>query len=299
MSLKDTCILICTFLALGGVYFFAEQPQQKVPTVAVQPAILRVAASDPAGALLLFRERLSASPKGLDSCHGFAHKIGHEAFAHLGLERALSVQDPLCVYGYLHGVLEAAYGDAAVAYTPEDIFAVCKNKGRCYHGMGHALMVQKGTLPESLAFFARFASEHARANCADGVFMHFFDTEDTGIPKVDPRDIVQNIAEFCTAQPSQFRKNCALYAPRIYNTELEQSFAACTQFSSVDLKKFCVMGAGIAYTKYNLSAPLSFRPFCEDSHIVDVTFPDMCLIGSERYLYYQGESTGDTVDAKE
>jgi hypothetical protein len=281
---------LCFFIANHDAFLVGKRMHGPALGSVVAPAILRIAMDDPGRAINTYKARLKEHPSLLDGCHGFAHKIGHTVYERFGIQQALAVQDPFCVYGYVHGVLESHFGERNGVYTHAEVVSVCGRSNACYHGIGHALMLSTRTVEDATHFCARFLQVRQRSNCADGVFMHIFDQEDTGIAHEQFVPKGMSMVTFCMRQPPAQRQNCALYLPRSLGADPLDVVKNCRMFSDEKLQSFCVIGAGIAYAKYHLSDPALVDSYCARVGQAVVEFGTSCRAGADRYRTYQNES---------
>lgn len=202
-----------------------------------------------------FKSILKENPKTSAVCHGIAHKLGHHAYKLYGLQNAMQYQNPMCGAGYIHGVIESHFGLFSKKLLSEDILSICTSDDeQCNHGIGHGLMVYtNNNIKESLAS-CDLLSNPGKSDCHDGVFMHVFDNEETGISKNIPE---RSLAEkLCEQFESQHMTSCYFYLPRIFTHDIEigsKTADMCMRIHntlSPRAHEICSYGAGISFEKY-------------------------------------------------
>jgi hypothetical protein len=185
-------------------------------------------------------------------CHGLAHKIGHAAYKEHGLD-ALEDADDICGSGYFHGVIEKHFENTAdVLSTFKDICDT--TNGRCFHGLGHGLMfANNNNLPESVALCNELDTRFQRVQCAEGVFMENFNSNQE-IHQTEYKD-PNNPFYPCNIQEQPYKAVCAFYAVRYYLDLHPNDYAGVVNWcNTVDQDSIdaCVKGIGSAITKLNI-----------------------------------------------
>ena len=234
---------------------------------------------------------LNAHPERLSSCHGILHRIGHEAFEHVGFDEAMRLSHPLCGGGYIHGVIQAKFGAMTVlrpSRIQSDIIEACGDSRNelCFHGIGHGLMVlYRNDISRSL-HACKGADLPGRIDCYDGVFMHVFDAEETGVLK----DIPERSLGFklCDSVERDMQPSCQFYAPRIFAHEASmtaKAVSACQAVSAIDDARVCALGTGHMFMKYLL--PNTERALDACSLFASATLRRECDTGVGMYRTLQ------------
>src|SRR5581483_5474721 len=97
---------------------------------------------DPRTALLLLNQLIRTNPKASLSCHLLAHEIGHKAYEkYKDFKKSIEYSLPVCNSGYFHGVVEDAFINQPDINVALKTLCSGVSENRCYHGIGHALMV--------------------------------------------------------------------------------------------------------------------------------------------------------------
>jgi hypothetical protein len=173
---------------------------------------------DPKKALELLKREIKSDRYLAKNCHSVAHQIGKSALKMYGsFAAATPYQDAICNSGFVHGVIEATFKDSRD--ISRDLNEVCKDatqnlytKWECFHGIGHGVMYYtNNNLPLSLQFCSSFKSDFERGNCANGVYMENFNSEQS----LHPSTFVKNDDLFypCFEPNSIDRDACFYYAP--------------------------------------------------------------------------------------
>lgn len=259
--------------------------------------LLTVLRSEPSTIFQTYNAYLTDHPERIIDCHGILHRIGHEAFEHLGWDEAMGIARPLCGGGYIHGVIEAKFGilaDLNPSSIDKEIAAACgdANNEVCYHGIGHGLMVlYHNTISQSLRA-CEAAPLPGRIDCYDGVFMHVFDAEETGIDKDIPERALG--VRLCEHVDVEQQASCQFYAPRIFArtpSMVHDAVALCQGIDHAENAKACAVGSGHMFMKYMLPDADAANEACR-------AFPQLslraeCNTGVRMYQTLQ-ESTGFT-----
>ncbi len=227
--------------------------------------IMLVNQQDPRVALEYLHRTSQTNPSLLRSCHSLVHEIGRSAYLRYGdFAKAMSYRNEECNSGYLHGVIEEA-----LAKSPDPlqkIKDICSSyKGEtylsweCYHGIGHGLMlVTDNELPLSIAYCKEFQTHFMKDNCANGVYMENFNTDQKIHLShyLDPHDPFVP----CETQPNEFRELCYIYAPvyflSLHPNQYDKALSWCLAVKNGN-RDACISGVGSQIMKeqlYNTSA---------------------------------------------
>jgi len=234
-----------------GYFEYQYYKLTNAETGRLEDRLIVVLKNDPDQLFVEFRKGVERHPQNLNVCHGIAHKLGHESYELYGFERSMQMAQSYCGAGFIHGLLESKLSSFT---DTDDISKLCKEKDeKCNHGIGHGLMVlTKNDFKEALTRCDTLLPG-ARSDCYDGVFMHIFDDEETGVSKDIPERAEG--AGLCSRVDVAYKKSCYFYVPRIYvndqnmNTE---SNDLCQKIKG-DYKKVCVFGSGVMFGKYIFS----------------------------------------------
>lgn len=270
-----------------------------------QDELLVLVRRDPQLAFARYRDILASEPLSYNTCHGIAHKMGHETFETFGFQKAMSFQDGLCGAGYVHGVIEARFGLLQEHDILKKLPTICDNDNRsCYHGIGHGLMVTTHLdIQRSLAY-CNLLPALGRRNCYDGVWMHIFDLEESGAPHADQNTAITLDAatvrarvSLCAHTQEPYKISCYFYLPRIYAHEVEASFSdfrtLCDQ-TEANYQRTCTAGVGHAFMKYHIAEPEISLSKCNAFETDD--FISACKEGGLLYYLFTTESTVPTAN---
>lgn len=243
-----------------------------------QNELLDLVKKDPIEAFQRYREILRLDPLSYNTCHGISHKMGHQAFITFGFDTAVQYQDALCGAGYIHGVIEAKFGLLRSVDLPEELQKVCVvGDGSCYHGIGHGLMVvTKLDIQKSLAYCDQLP-ELGRRNCYDGVWMHVFDLEETGMPRSgnaltqSDSKTESHFLALCHDADEKYKTSCYFYLPRIFAHTTEINFSSYSSLCALvpdTYRPLCTSGTGHSLMKYHIATPNAPLELCT-SFVVD------------------------------
>jgi len=267
--------------------------------VSYQDELVGLASSDPSLAFSRFNEILTDDPLSYNSCHGLAHQMGHATYEALGFEDAMGAQNALCGGGYIHGVLEAHFGllqEDALLRSVTDLCSPGANS--CYHGIGHGLMIALTLdVEKSLSYCDLLPGVGAR-NCYDGVWMHIFDLEESGVPKESDLYFSSSEGEaamaLCQNQDDIYKSSCYFYLPRILAHHDELAFSNSIELCDVvedDYQVACSAGTGHSNMKYHIADPNDSLRACED-YSSDLLI-QACKEGALLYYLYSIETSAD------
>lgn len=259
--------------------------------------LLTVLHSEPSKLFETYNAYLTAHPERIKDCHGILHRIGHEAFEHSDWDAAMSIARPMCGGGYIHGVIEAKFGllaELSPSSIRAEIAVACGDASNevCYHGIGHGLMVlYHNDISQSLRT-CEAAALPGRIDCYDGVFMHVFDAEETGIDKDIPERALG--VRLCEKFDPDKQPSCQFYAPRIFAripTMVHDAVALCQRIDHAENAKVCAVGSGHMFMKYMLPDAHAANEAC--ATFSQLSLRAECNMGVRMYQNLQ-ESTGFT-----
>ncbi len=229
-----------------------------------------VQAQDPRVAMAEMRKAVTGNPALTRSCHGIVHDIGHAAYEkYKDFGEAMQFQDEFCNSGYLHGIIEMHFAQSKNPIV--DLQTVCNpypigsfTSFECFHGIGHGLMYYTiNDLPKSLELCEKLQNEFAKSNCAGGVFMENFNTDQKDhISKyLDPKDPGQ----ICKIQDAKFKNACYVYAPiyylHLHKNNYTEALAWC-RTTEGGYQDACAEGVSSQAIKENIENPLLVEDAC-------------------------------------
>ncbi len=221
------------------------------------------------------------NPTSSNVCHGILHKLGHESFELYGFDKSMSFASPYCGSGFIHGILEAKFKTLDDSQILETIHTICEPMDQpCNHGIGHGLMILTHNKFETALSYCDKLEKEGQSDCFDGVFMHIFDNEETGISK-KIKERKENIS-LCERVDDHYKKSCYFYVPRIYAREEKSEINSqklCNQVKG-EYHILCVVGAGTMFGKYNFSDETVARSMCS----VFGNDEKLCQEGIESYV---------------
>jgi hypothetical protein len=103
----------------------------------------------------------------------------------------------------------------------------------------------------------------AHSDCYDGVFMHIFDNEETGISKSIPER--KEGKALCEKVESRYKKSCYYYVTRLFVNDPNMNIESKDLCDSVplDSKTVCTVGTGTMIGKYVFSDPQKALDMCK------------------------------------
>ncbi len=245
------------------------------------PLVATVEREGPEAALALLRQRI-ADPAVAGICHALVHEVGQAARAKLGTDEALRTDDDICGSGYTHGIIETSFaemGDPAVASK-----TFCPPKqAKCFHGLGHGLMFALANdVPRSIALCDALAERSDRIQCAEGVFMENFNTDES----VHRTAYLRTDDPFfpCRDQAEPYKGVCAFYAPRYYVRLHPQAYKEALAWCATLPKgpaDGCAKGVGSVTAKQHINDPLLAQDVCEGGAADQVGY---CVQGAVSYV---------------
>jgi len=210
-----------------------------------------------------FKGYVESVPQNANVCHGIAHKLGHKSYELYGFDMSMQIAKPYCGAGFIHGVIESKFGALRDTKAIRGIPYICDAKDeKCNHGIGHGLMVLTKNKFKDALTHCDTLEVSARSDCYDGVFMHIFDNEETGISKNIPER--EEGISLCSRIEDRYKKSCYFYAPRIYaSDDLHiESKKMCDQALGED-KIICIVGSGTMIGKYVFDNPDKANTMCD------------------------------------
>ncbi len=259
-------------------YLFATLTNSEVRLL--EERLMKTLEENPEELFQKFSEELDKYPQNKNVCHGIAHELGHESFELYGFEKSMNISKPLCGAGFVHGIIESRFGTFADEDTLSDQIDICAEEDQsCNHGLGHGLMVLTENKFEKALMFCDSLKPLARSDCYDGVFMHIFDNEETGVSKIIPER--QEKAGLCKRVDEKYQKSCSFYLPRIHLFEKNMKsdvVDTCNELSDEN-HITCVVGVGTMFGKYMYNNYAKAKNNCDEFGVEKA----LCLEGVDLY----------------
>lgn len=289
--IKFRIILIFLVILCGGTFLYIERSHlgyftylysslTNSETNQLENHLESVLKDNPDQLFNEFKKVVDLASQNINVCHGIAHKLGHKSYELYGFERSMQIAQPYCGAGFIHGVIESKFGALRDVKALNGMSSICNEKDeKCNHGIGHGLMVlTKNHFQEALTYCDNLHLS-ARSDCYDGVFMHIFDNEETGVSKKIP-ERAEGVS-LCERVGDVYKKSCYFYVPRIFardeNVGIE-SKDLCDQVTG-DNQKVCIFGAGTMIGKYMYSDPVKAKIECQ----AFVEKASLCEVGISVY----------------
>jgi hypothetical protein len=222
-------------------------------------------------------DRIRRDAKLVNNCHDMAHDLWHRAYELYGLSTALTFQDlenvpindidDLCAGWYMHWVLEEYFlYNPELINTPEKVceWIPDKNKGSCYHWVGHGVMFSVDRDLEKAAEICRridsFEPEH---RCYEWVYMEYFWWDTWHAWGFLGWDIDDPLA-VCQQAPFDEQAACYLYSHlwfiRTHKHDYNGAMNLCLDTKDIDDYglSFCIKWIGITTMKSFERAGLTY-----------------------------------------
>ena len=138
-----------------------------------------------------YQNLISQNPRLMSECHYIFHGMGHgqfintkesigQSFSNIEIADYVKKNLAICVSGYYHGVIEEATKNVFdEKLLTKKLESACKevedknlDKLNCYHGVGHAVLINLSSTEKALNICDRITSEKDMIqSCHSGVFM--------------------------------------------------------------------------------------------------------------------------------
>jgi hypothetical protein len=281
-------VFIFIFLIILYINNFSKQKiNQQKSTETYQEELIKESRENPEIAFANLRRILKEVPTAYSKCHELVHEMGHASYEAFGFKKAMEYQDSICGGGYIHGILESAFGFLHENEILKNIKTLCGSNGTCIHGLGHGLMIAtKEDTKKSLNFCSQIPFKE-KTNCYDGVFMYSFDQEETGIQRKNMTK--EEASNLCEQAPVYTQKNCYFYFPRVlwYQKNLESKIV-CDELKNENSKIFCFIGYGTMLMKYHETFNLE-EVISQCTLIENIKYRNFCIDGARKYAQFHTE----------
>ncbi|MEI7709353.1 MAG: hypothetical protein WCI76_01410 [bacterium] len=270
-----------------------EVPTKESPQEILEAKLMDLLVNNPKELFTTYKAELAQNKEDYTTCHGLLHKLGHTAFTIYGFSGAMNISQNLCGGGFVHGIIEEKFGTLKTLNNGEKIAQAmaeaCDSPENqiCYHGVGHGLMILLHNDSQQALKVCSSVPHPGRNDCYDGIFMHIFDNEETGIAKNIPEHKLG--LNFCKNVSFEEMDSCYFYSPRIFAQERDMeknSVQSCIAISAETLhifpkaKAICAMGSGHMFTKYLLPDYEKGKQSCNAFHTALRSF---CVQGANMY----------------
>jgi len=284
---RSICVILVLIIGFLLVFFnrshlgYVDYLLQRDSSIKVtEKSLIKTLETNPNDLFRKLNAFINENDINKNTCHGIAHKLGHESVELYGLLDSMKIAEPVCGAGFIHGVLEGEFG-LNNKKALENITEFCEPADEaCNHGVGHGIMVvTKSNVGSSLEYCDKLEIA-ARSDCWDGVFMHVLDNEDTGISKLLYSEA--DAKKLCQESDLQYQESCYHYLPRIYKNDSDFSDKVqtlCSGLKSEINYKSCVFGSGSMFGKYknsDLNDPVKWCAIFDDEELI-------CLSGIKSY----------------
>ncbi len=291
---SDPIVVTTPVVAVPESEIEVEHENEGTENISYAAALLALMKTDPVTTFSAYRDVLAADPSAYNDCHAVAHQLGHVAYETYGFAKAMSYQDAICGGGFIHGIVEAKFGEMDEVDLLQEIATTCDaatDEENCVHGVGHGLMlVTYLDVDRSLSYCDLFDAS-VRHHCFDGVWMHVFDQEESGVAHADTMVLtdsyIQSSQARCVATADVYKDSCYFYLPRIFAHDAERTFYDLVSLcGSVErIGRFaCAAGAGHSTMKYHIADPVAVYSSCEVFD--DETLIEACHDGASRYYLH-------------
>lgn len=215
------------------------------------------------------RQQVDANPSFARDCHPLMHMLGHASYVQFGgFQAASAQQDEVCNSGFIHGLIEAAFG--ASDDPTQTALSICQpttnndfKSWQCNHGVGHGVMlVHNRSVDKSVASCRQLQSDFAIDACVNGVYMEHFIVIDHGGARRTGDE--PSLAD-CRQAESRHKASCYYYAPTAYlaltNDSYGQAYDWCQQ-SEANFVSACVGGIASQAMKDAITRPQVAADIC-------------------------------------
>jgi hypothetical protein len=256
-------------------------------TQCLETALGELAEQDPQAAIAAYNAAADAVDRVREVCHGLFHNIGNGAVASGQAPwDLLMLGTSECNWGYVHGVVEAYFGDdaaaaireAATLCTPPTGLAgeeqyIRSVAGNCVHGTGHALyLATRDPIVAARGCRDAFTNDSSWLDCVDGMIMEFGGSTEA---------LAGQHAGLCEEIAEGAKSKCYANISLTWYYQMDRSYdavlARCEQAPGDDLIGVCIRGASNLFATMEGFEVDTFRPVCRQYQ--DRTRREACLYG--------------------
>ncbi len=249
-------------------------------------------------------------------CHVIAHGIGWGTFERNpdDWQNQAAKINPTCVYGAIHGVLEAYLDSIGSGKLTKDMmlkFCEKNPQPTCIHAVGHLTLVEtKDNISESIELCAVFPKEkNKRHYCLTGIFMENMIAENLvqhGVFPLERRIYwYKNFKDFenvCRSNKGENNTACwteIVHASSInFGEDPVKVLAFCNNAETEGGRKYCRRHAiDDMFPKKNFNLEY-FKPVCKIQQPNDTTFERDCYaaILINKLMVFPPEESSDVID---
>lgn len=195
--------------------------------------------------------------------HFAVHILGEIIYERLGIN-GISECDAVYGFGCHHGFLARIVAEEGVSVIRKlddaciEVFGSTLATG-CQHGIGHgALDLAQWDVERALALCENTTEIVPILGCMSGVFMEYFNPQNTGIPGKDapaaPLLDMERPFDICLTMGEKYRRSCYFEMPVWWLGRTEHNFVVagslCEQAPDAVAREYCYMGFG------NIAGPM-------------------------------------------
>lgn len=252
---------------LAGFAVYAYTPEVKVPLPHEDPGAFRAyweKETERIGFKVAFERLKKEYQTETPSDQHFAvHIFGEIIYERFGIN-GINQCDPVYGFGCHHGFLARIVAEEGVSVIRKlddaciQVFGSPLATG-CQHGIGHgALDLAQWDVPRALELCSNTTEIVPILGCMSGVFMEYFNPQNTGIPGVNapespPFDQNQPF-DICLTMSEKHRRSCYFEMPVWWLGRTEHDFLAagslCERAPDDVAKEYCYLGFG------NIAGPM-------------------------------------------
>ncbi len=210
-----------------------------------------------------FEELINVDEQYIGDCHYIFHGMGHgqyvrddmdmgKAFADVSMENYFFRTLKTCGSGYYHGIVEEAAKNITgkeslikmLSNACEEITKKGLDSNNCYHGMGHAVLIQlDGDINDSLEVCDSVTNKKDMVDsCHSGVFMEM--SRDYDLSKDNPDTGMMSLKK-CDSLPLKYQAECYnqqsyLFIEFATNQEFVDNLNKCQEIEDQVKRIYCV-----------------------------------------------------------
>lgn len=260
--------------------------------VVVEELSLIMKEKDPRFAIEKLKQMSNQSESISASCHEILHKFGHLAYEEYDdFSKAISYNDPVCISGYTHGVIEAMFSESDDIESSLENSCDDLNNGyltwQCHHGLGHGLMFRYSNDVDTSVKLCNKNSGGMASACANGAYMEHFNED------IDDQSFLENsgqILDFCRGR--EYKDDCFYNAPIQFLYESNYDYKGAIEWCTSNKlepeeENACIAGIGSQAARRNYNDISTVQDICSLSpNDLDVA----CISGMlDTFFSYSGK----------